>query len=69
MLFVLTLAASGCGKGGIYMAKYYLIADVTAYVEVEAENEDDAWEKGKLLPLSAWDIDEHVGDIWSITEE
>lgn len=50
------------------MAKYYLIADVTAYVEVEAENENDAWEKGKLLPLSAWDVDKHVGDIWSITE-
>ena len=51
------------------MAKYHLIADVRAYVTVEAENEDEAHVEGKNLPISAWLFEEQVDDIWCIEED
>lgn len=50
------------------MKKFYLIADVRAYAEVEAENEADARDKANALPMSAWDFEEHVDEVWSIEE-
>ena len=50
------------------MKKFYRIADLTVYAEVEAENEDEAWRIGRDLPFSAWDLNDEVGEIWDISE-
>ena len=51
------------------MKKFYLIAEVRAYAEVEAEDEHEAREKATALPRSAWDLEKYVDEIWSIEEE
>jgi hypothetical protein len=51
------------------MAKYNLIADVRAYITVEAEDEDEAREIAEMMPFSEWLLDDGIAEIWDITED
>lgn len=51
------------------MKKYIVCADLCGYAEVEAESEDEAWDKAKALPFSAFDVSDTVYDIVFVDEE
>ena len=51
------------------MKKYVICADLYGYATVEAENEDEAWEMGKALTLSDFDVSDTIFDISVFDEE
>ena len=51
------------------MKKYYICADLYGYAEVEAENEEQAWEKASALTIHDFDISNCVYDISFVEEE
>lgn len=50
------------------MKKYIICADLYGYAVVEAENEDEAFDKGKALSFDAFDVSDTIFDI-SVWEE
>lgn len=51
------------------MKKYIICADLYGYAEVEAENDDEAWEKGKALTFSDFEVSDTIYDITFVEEE
>ena len=51
------------------MKKYIICADLYGYAEVEAENEDEAWDKAHALPFSAFEVSDTIYDISFVEED
>lgn len=50
------------------MKKYIIYADLYGYAEVEAENEDEAWDMANKLPFSAFKVSDTIYDITFVEE-
>lgn len=51
------------------MKKYTICADLYGYAEVEADNEEQAWEKARALTIHDFDIADYIYDTSIVDEE
>ena len=51
------------------MKRYIICADLYGYAEVDAENEDEAWDKAHALTFSDFEVSNTIYDITFVDEE